>query len=160
MRQNNGFSSLQRVPTNSAIVVLVFFCAVFLNLFFLFLGVDVRINLFFLFLVPYLLPGFWGIIFSCALLLIEFPLMQHNSVLLISYLLFLSIAYLSAHNMRHAVFVRILMFFLGETVFFVSYGIGVGFSFSQFFLIVSTIGIHAFLFIPLAFLSTYFLYEK
>ncbi|MBI5420890.1 MAG: hypothetical protein HZA35_01080 [Parcubacteria group bacterium] len=98
--------------------------------------------------------------FSIALFFTELPFIHHIGVLGMSYALFVIIASMSVYNMRHTIFVLILMFFLGETLFFLSYSIGVGLSLNYAFFVVKTISVHALVFIPLAFLNSHFLYEE
>jgi len=134
---------------------------VFLSLVSLYLDTNVRADLFFLFFVQYWLVGVGGIIFSLALFLAQLPFMQHVGIFGISYLVFVLITSLAVYTMRHNFFVVTLTFFLGETLFFVVYGIGMGLSLEYGFLIIKNIIIHVLLFIPLAFLgSHYSLYEE
>ena len=152
--------SSQSPRIDVAVVLGVFLCAVFLSLFFSYLKIDIQIDLFFLFFVQYWLLGIWGIIFSFALFLTHLPTAQHIGILGISYLLFVITTSVSVYYMRHNFFVFLLMFFLGEMLFFLSYGFGAGLLPGQGFLIVRTVMVHGLLFIPLAVLSPRFLYEE
>ncbi len=155
------FLSSQKPHTNSITVFGVFLCAVLLSLLSLYFETNVRVDLFFLFFVQYWLVGVGGIIFSLALFLAQLPFTQYVGIFGISYLVFVLITSLAVYSMRHNFWVAALMFFLGETLFFVSYGVGIGLSFEHRFLIIKNIIIHALLFIPLAFLgSRYTLYEE
>jgi len=161
MAREVRFLSLQRLPINTTTILGVFFCAVFLSLIALYFEVGIRVDLFFLFFIPYWLMGAGGFIFSVALFLVGLFFAQHVGAFGISYLLFVLTTNLAVYNMRHNFFVLVFMFFLGETLFFVSYGIGVGIFFEQWLLIMKNIVIHILFFIPLAFLgSRYIVYEE